>query len=157
MYIIWYIKTFTHTHTHTHKHPHTHTHTHTQTSSHTHTLVHIITHTCTRTHTHTHTQTYAHAHAHTHTPLTHPIRTHSFLKKSSNCFESATYVQVITVPLLSATALGYGLHPYMNGEYICSSGNARPIPSASSTGSPRSAPTTSGSNELTPPISSQIR
>ena len=45
----------------------------------------------------------------------------------------------------------------MDRNQTWSSGNALPIPSASSTGNPVLAPTTNGSNELTPPISAAIK
>src|SRR5579871_4835522 len=59
------------------------------------------------------------------------------------------------LPFSSATTMGVAETPSMLGTSICSSGKARPMPSASISGRPVRAATTKGIVELMPPASPQ--
>ena len=65
--------------------------------------------------------------------------------------DAASITRVL--PLSSATAIGVAGTPTRVGSTICASGNARPIASPSTTGSPGSAAAMNGVIELSPPIS----
>ena len=56
-------------------------------------------------------------------------------------------------PFSSVSAMGVALMPPMVKVTICNSGNARPMPSQSTRGSPSRAQAAMGSMELTPPAS----
>ena len=80
----------------------------------------------------------------------------AFLIKSSSCLALSASVHAIHFPLASTNAHGHGLAPLITGTNICNSGNALPIPSPSTTGSPSDAPSVSGSMQLRPPTSALI-
>ncbi len=66
------------------------------------------------------------------------------------------FVTVDSIPALpfsSMKAMGLALAPPMAKVAICSSGKARPMPSASTMGMPRRAAQAMGSMEFTPPAS----
>jgi hypothetical protein len=61
------------------------------------------------------------------------------------------------LPFSSTIAIGVASIPASVGSTICSSGNARPIPSPSTSGSPSCAAAITGTVEFTPPASMQAR
>ena len=85
--------------------------------------------------------------------LTYPILTVCILMKSSSCFAVSTWITGTHSPFSLTRQHGPRFAPYMAGVNICNSGKARPMPSASITGSPTSAPSMSGSILFIPPIS----
>src|SRR6476469_4191883 len=82
----------------------------------------------------------------------HPVATHAARAiRSAHRFDAVR--STIVLPLSSATAIGLVGMPASVGSTICASGNARPIASPSTTGSPVSAASASGISEFIPPIS----
>ena len=61
--------------------------------------------------------------------------------------------KMTALPFSSVRAMGVVLMPPMVKVTICSSGKARPMPSASTSGRPRRAAAAMGSMELRPPAS----
>ena len=59
------------------------------------------------------------------------------------------------LPFSSAIAIGVADTPESDGRHICSSGKARPIRSASTTGRPSCAASVNGVTELRPPASAE--
>ncbi|MDF2664536.1 MAG: hypothetical protein K0R81_386 [Microbacterium sp.] len=83
-----------------------------------------------------------------------PISTHA-TRAMRSVQVLSTVESTAVLPFSSAKASGEAVTPYSVGSTICSSGNARPMPSASSSGSPRAAAAAIGIVEFTPPASAQ--
>ena len=78
-------------------------------------------------------------------------------RASSSVHLLVMVLKMALLPFSSTRAMGVADTPPMVKVTICSSGKARPIPSASTRGSPSLAAAAMGSMEFTPPASMGIK
>jgi hypothetical protein len=81
-----------------------------------------------------------------------PMATTMLRPRRSTSVDCSELISTV-LPYSSAMTIGPAGTPKMWYVVICNCGNARPMPSPSTTGNPQRAASTSGSSALTPPIS----
>src|SRR5438874_831140 len=83
-----------------------------------------------------------------------PTSTHALRERRSIHFQEAARAMITALSRTSASVSGYIVRSWIAKLVICASGKARPIQSASTTGSPSTAAAMKGCSALPPPISS---